>query len=699
MILIKMKCRLTYLVFFSLLFTCVSAQNRNNIWYFGDKAGIDFNNNSINLLTNSNLIHTEGVASICDEFGDLEFYTNGINVWNANNQIMPNGTGLQGNNSSSQVLIVPKPGDCTRYYIFTTPAQSDESNLSFSEVDMTLQGGLGDVIAKNTPLALAVTEKVCATLKSNNFDYWVVSQSIESNKFYSYSITSAGVSTVPVISEAGTNNTLQDAVGNLKFSPSGNKMVVTNELGHKNCQLFDFDIATGVVSNAITLQNTASYGAEFSPNGNYLYVAGYTKFDLYQYNITLGNATAIIGSKFEIVALNNERGGAMQLAPNGRIYICRADKAFLDEIANPNGLAGTCAYNANALNLMGRNGLAGLPNFIKKYSPANNCGKLLAKYEKQTCGNIFKITLKATFGIPPYTYSLDAVNYQNSPIFLNQQPGAKTGYAKDAAQNLKQVEFNIQEGQVAIIKNIEVTKNSICGIKDGKLQIITENTTEPVQYTLDGVNFTANNNFSGLRDSMYTVTIKDASGCILTETISIESLNPPKVYAGPDTFVFIGNDAILKAIDVNNSGFNRYEWQPNYNVANQFLQNTSALVDKDVEYTIIAKNTVSGCQAIDKIIVRVVTDADIYIPNSFTPNNDGLNDLLRPLPIGITTFKYLNIYNRFGKLVFSTTLKNGFWDGKINGVTQNSGTYVFVTEGIDYKGRKVYKKGTINLVR
>jgi gliding motility-associated-like protein len=699
MILNNMKNRILHIIFFSILFNVSTAQNRNNVWYFGNKAGVDFSNNSISVLTNSDLVHTEGVASICDQFGNLEFYTNGIKVWNANNQVMPNGTGLQGNNSSSQVLIVPKPGDCTKYYIFTTPAQNNEVALTYSEVDMTLEGGLGDVVVKNTALGTGVTEKICATLKANNFDYWVVSQSIENNSFFTYSITSAGVSAVPIISQAGSNNSLDDAIGNLKFSPNGNKMVVSNEIGQKNCQLFDFDLSTGVVSNAITLQNTASYGAEFSPNGDYLYVCGYSKFDLYQYNISSGNAATIISSKAEIVPLNSQKGGAMQLAPNGKIYICRGDKTFLDEIENPNAQAAACNYTSNTVNLLGRNGLAGLPNFLKRYSPANNCGKLIAKYEVQNCGNIFKVTLLATFGVAPYMYSLDDVNYQSSPVFLNQTPGVKTGYAKDAAQNLKQTTFTIIEGQIPIIKTIEVTKNSRCGLKDGRLKVTTENANEPVEYSLDAINFTQSNIFSGLRDSIYNVTIKDATGCIVTKTASITSLNPPQVYAGVDTFIFIGNNALLQAIDIGNTGFNVFEWQPEYNVVNQFAQNTIALVDKDVEYTITAKNTITNCIATDKKYVRVVTDADIYIPNTFTPNNDRLNDVLRPLPIGITTFKYLNIYNRFGKLVFTTTQKNGFWDGKLNGVDQNSGTYVFITEGIDYKGRKIYKKGTINLVR
>jgi gliding motility-associated-like protein len=694
-----MRSKLLHIYIFSLLFQTGLSQSRNNIWYFGDKAGIDFNSANPIILTNGQLVHAEGIASISDQSGRLEFYTNGIKVWNADNQTMFNGNGLLGNNSTSQILIVPKPGDCTKYYIFVPPTQGDEGFLSYNEVDMTKQNGLGEVVQKNVVVKTGGTERICATLKANNRDYWVVVQGSDDNKYYSYSVTDAGVNLTPVISSAGLSYFGADRVGVIKFSPSGNKMVVTNGNGQKICQLFDFDIATGTVTNPIELAQFSTYGAEFSVNGNKLYTSSYDDYAVHQFSVDAGSAAAIVASKIELFFDPTLKGGAMQLATDGKIYVCKANKPFLDVINFPNNVGIACGFTVNGLNLLGRVGLAGMPNFIKAYSFANNCGKLIAQYEPQGCGNNFKITLSAQFGQAPYTYSLDGTNYQSSPVFLNQASGDKIAYAKDANQILKQVAIKILDNQSINIKEIKITQNLICGQKNGSLEVEIENGLAPILYSLDGINFQTNNSFTSLKDSTYIVTIKDQNGCTTNKSVTIIPLALPKIYAGADTFVFIGNDAILKAIDLNNAGFSSYKWQPSYNIANPLLQSTTALVDKDIEYTVIAKNTISGCETSDKIQIRVVTDADIYIPNTFTPNNDGLNDLLRPLPIGITNFKYLSIYDRLGKLVFTTTQKNGFWDGKINGALQNSGTYVFVTEGIDYKGRKVYKKGTINLVR
>ena len=104
------------------LFSLVcEAQRENNIWYFGDKAGLDFNSGNPVNLTDGAINTIEGCASISNPSGQLLFYTDGIKVWNRNHQIMPNGADLSGNSSSTQSgIIVPKPNSNTIYYLFTT---------------------------------------------------------------------------------------------------------------------------------------------------------------------------------------------------------------------------------------------------------------------------------------------------------------------------------------------------------------------------------------------------------------------------------------------------------------------------------------------------------------------------------------------------------------------------------------------------
>src|SRR5688572_7206941 len=198
-----MKKFLLCLVFFPAI---LSAQNEANNWLYGHFAGITFNTSTPSALPGGQTQTNEGTSSISDAAGNLLFYSDGVKVWNRNHIVMPNGTGLHGNQSSSQsCLIVPWPEQENLYYVFTAPDWSANYGLEYSVVDMTLDGGLGDVtLEKNIILLSSSTEKLTAALHRNNRYVWVVGHSFESADFYAWRISTSGIDTVPVISTAGT---------------------------------------------------------------------------------------------------------------------------------------------------------------------------------------------------------------------------------------------------------------------------------------------------------------------------------------------------------------------------------------------------------------------------------------------------------------------------------------------------------------
>jgi gliding motility-associated-like protein len=107
-----------------------------------------------------------------------------------------------------------------------------------------------------------------------------------------------------------------------------------------------------------------------------------------------------------------------------------------------------------------------------------------------------------------------------------------------------------------------------------------------------------------------------------------------------------------------------------------------------------------GCYGTADILVKVYsTKPDIFVPTAFTPNNDGRNDIIKAIPVGVKEFDYFTIYNRFGQVIFTTKDASKGWNGYFNGIDQPVGTYVFVTRGIDYTGTVIFKKGTIVLIR
>jgi len=139
--------------------TSIAQPGQARFWYFGTQAGLDFGTNPPTPLTNGALTAFEGCASISDINGNLQFYTNGNQVWDRTHQVMPNGTGLNGDGLATQAtIIVPAPANTALYYLFTVDTNGGPRGLCYSVVDMNLNNGFGEVTSKNNLLATPVTE-------------------------------------------------------------------------------------------------------------------------------------------------------------------------------------------------------------------------------------------------------------------------------------------------------------------------------------------------------------------------------------------------------------------------------------------------------------------------------------------------------------------------------------------------------------
>ena len=215
------------------IITFSSYGQQGNIWYFGGGAGLDFNSGSPVPIFDGQVNTVEGVATLADENGDLLFYTDGMTIWNKNHDTMPNGTGLLGDTSSTQSgIIVPKPGSSTLFYVFTVAVAGSPLGVHYSEVDITLDGGLGDVNAnKNIQILPNCTEQITAVVHANGTDIWVITHGYGNDVFSAFLITSAGVTTTQVNSTVGLpldpfNSS--DAIGYLKASPTGENLGMCN---------------------------------------------------------------------------------------------------------------------------------------------------------------------------------------------------------------------------------------------------------------------------------------------------------------------------------------------------------------------------------------------------------------------------------------------------------------------------------------
>lgn len=173
----------------------------------------------------------------------------------------------------------------------------------------------------------------------------------------------------------------------------------------------------------------------------------------------------------------------------------------------------------------------------------------------------------------------------------------------------------------------------------------------------------------------------------------------PKIlaYAGHDTTVVIN-----QPLQLNGSGGTAYQWIPPTSLSSSSIANPIATFSQPTtgtKYKLIVTNE-AGCTDSAFVTVKVYkTIPSVFIPTGFTPNHDGKNDILKPILAGIQRIEAFHIYNRWGQLLFSTSTEGAGWDGTVNGVTQSSGTYVWIIKAIDYNGVHYFNKGTVTLVR
>ncbi len=327
-------------------------QNHANRWYFGYNAGINFSTGNAIAVSGGQQYSFEGCSSYSDHNGNLLFYSDGLTIWNKNHLPMTNGTGLMGGlSSTTSALVVRHPGNCHQYFLFTVGDHMSTTNsLRYSIIDMSLSSGLGAVVvgSKNILISNGCAEKITAIRQQNGVDFWIVTHRLSSSAFASYSLTSAGLAPVPVLSFVGSFTASNCMIGFMKPNHAGTKLVSVQTFCNK-AEIFDFNRNTGTLTNPQTILSNlpGAYGIEFSPDDNILYLSkGYAGCALYQINPNNVLSTNLITS----IAGDYVIGG-LQLGPDGKIYVARTNSGFLSVINNPNIWGVGCGYVANGFSL------------------------------------------------------------------------------------------------------------------------------------------------------------------------------------------------------------------------------------------------------------------------------------------------------------------------------------------------------------
>ncbi len=240
----------------------------------------------------------------------------------------------------------------------------------------------------------------------------------------------------------------------------------------------------------------------------------------------------------------------------------------------------------------------------------------------------------------------------------------------------------------------------ICYNKSAQLNASTNGTSfswSPAKYLSDST--ILNPVATPPRNTAYILTVFDNRGCPKPgkDTIVV-TVNPRvRAYAGRDTVLVVN-----QPLQFTGSGGVNYFWSPSIGLTNPNIYNPIGVYGMNIDsvrYKLIVTDA-AGCTDSAFVIVRVYrVKPTIFVPTAFTPNDDGLNDTVYPICVGIKKIIYFSIYNRWGQLVFTTTQDRVGWDGRIAGKLQSSAVFVWMVSAIDYTGAPVFLKGTVTLIR
>ena len=394
------------IISFLLITSCCFAQNQNNIWCFGDSAGIDFNSITATPIA-SGMRGRGGCTSVADSTGNLLFYsfTNATNnystrVFNSQHQLMANGDTIVGEAWYNDMVSIPKPNSNNLFYLFSmSETNIPTEGMWLSTIDMNANAGLGAVIQKNSRINnFRNADCVTAIQHGNGRDWWAFSKysntsGTQFNRTYTYLVTPDTIKP-PIIQNF--NNSTDVDVQRIIFRPDGNKMMQINVRGFM-CE-YDFDRCTGLFSNPILIypEQTSNFNRIFhegaySPDGSKFYASTrlFNTNDSYllQYDLT---APSIPASVDTLITLTNPvMAGAIRLAPDSKIYFSSyyywgfpgfpyPDTVYnqynmnLGVINFPDSAGAACDFQPFSFYLGGKRTYVGLPN-----NPDYNLGRLV----------------------------------------------------------------------------------------------------------------------------------------------------------------------------------------------------------------------------------------------------------------------------------------------------------------------------------
>ncbi|NIJ50937.1 PKD domain-containing protein [Dyadobacter arcticus] len=771
---------------------CMEPANQEGAkWFFGGNAGLDFSNNPPTPITDGKLNTPEGTSAIANSKGQLLFYSDGITVWNKNGDVMPCFSGtcvpMKGSpNSTQSVLIVPQPtckGCEYLFNIFTTSDINGEKLLTVSVVDMRRNNGLGAIIEQNTTLQQPTTERIVSARNNRDSTYWVISHDYGTNKFRIFHATTGGLVETSSPALGMAHDSLNKAEGYMKFSSpdsaTGQRRLAVIIPGppRNYVELFNFDDSTGVLTydKKIDLGPAPpiAYGIEFSPTGEKMYISfqgeNGTSSYLKQYDLTLPDSL-LEETAITIDSSATRKFGALQFAPDGKIYMAIEGSEYLAVIGEPEGNSLTgVEYERDGVNLGGKNSQLGLPNMVQDFTQEASgpgfeadgfctnepttfqaspiCDPIEDTYQWDFLGDgSFTAPSKETKATYTYTQPgtymvrMRATNKCKDTTIIQEvtiyetPPQINLGADKDTCGNFVPLDMNVQAEVYAWIHRGRVVgrQKTYNAIATGRYIAVAFNGPQGECFSADTIEITLRRppafsigpDTTLCRDSSivlevqserwiefnwsngektrevtigqpgtYFVIVRDRNDCFNSDTIQVVELPSPILNLAPENMICIP-DGQFVTLDAGGVGQLSYLWPKSGDTTRTITVNQEGV------YVVRATNAV-GCVTEQSTNVLDKCEPRFFIPDAFTPDGEGRNEILEIFGAYYTNFQ-IRIYNRWGEVIYATNNLEERWDGTYKGIKVLPGAYPYVLsyESLYYPERApIMKRGSVMVIR
>lgn len=679
-----MKCKQTILLFVTLILPiALSAQfhlqrdevlKANSNWFFGE-VGINHNQSPTQLINTpqfKNAIFDKPQLRAGEEMipvshhitGALRFIVTRNQVFDKNYQAMPNGGFVPNNDvlpTTRTIAVIPIIDEYDKYYLIRTSIV-DSLVLTYSIIDMSLNNGLGDIVedSKNTIITKGYEMELLSVIPGNNCDIWLLTMVFEKENFSFrvYNITRDGINTNPVISNF-SSDTRRELFWDFELSPNRSTIAYNNLKYYANgvydpvnyIHFLNFNVDNGSVTTShmpsIKMpQISSDIHGTFSPDNN---------FYLSYAHVISGDSAVIF--KYDLREYtNNYRPTKLNYAPFNYIPYNQSRHIVYERPVFLFKHYGKDLYFPVNTSIEVVPPMPPAPDVYNVLRQVSGIGKFSPQNGLFTWDEAFVSFSAPTPDNSIYNTSIP-VTYAYQPIDTIPQVAEDSVLCLEQDQGFPKIDMRAKEGFEGYIWND--------GTKGPEKSI-----TEPGKYWViyDGG--------CGIRVDTFIYKIRTPDKVLPLDTLICEQRFP---------FTII----------------------PRANATEYLWEDMSTNAKRDIYHPGDYKLTyvLYGCILEDSItITSQFCPCDIFVPNAFSPNNDGLNDYFKPsIGLGCVPLEYsFKIFNRNGQVVYVSF--NEFdkgWDGTIKGKPAGIDTYFYE---IHFKSRDLntdnfYQKGQLTLVR